>query len=392
MTKIGILTLYYKNYNYGGSLQSYALCRFLNESAYSGKDVTAEQICYDRIKKEISDRESRTRRSLIRYLVDTYKTQIFNLLKDKFNARIAAFDKFNQECTPHSGMVYSGETISGVCESYDLFVVGSDQVWNPKLWNSGYLLSFVKNSEKKVSYGASISNNMLNNDEKDILRDSLGSFKAISVREESSKKELQSLTDIPVCHVVDPTLLLDKAQWNEIAEKDDTIKNPYIFCYFLGTSSLYRNIAKKYARKKNLKIVTLPNFPFTFTHTDIGFADINLYDVSPKKFISLIRGAEMIFTDSYHATIFSLIYKKEFFVFDRKNFKDRGDVRHLRGTRISELMNMFEITERYCDSTEKETLEYIENIPSINYGRGLRKFEELRMKSIEFIKQNIIEG
>lgn len=157
--------------------------------------------------------------------------------------------------------------------------------------------------------------------EKEYLSECLSSFDAISVREHDLVAALSNLNKGRKLEcVVDPTLLLSRDDWNEIVA-ERIIKEEYLFCYFLGADDRLREIANQYAKNHRLKIVTIPFANETFNGVDFIFANYRLFDAGPQEFISLIKHASCVFTDSFHATVFSLFYQRKFFAFERSASK-----------------------------------------------------------------------
>ena len=290
----------------------------------------------------------------------------------------ASFEHFLNETVPHSKNVYTNEDIQGCTEKYDCFITGSDQVWNG--YNPAYFLDFVPSSKKKVSYSASISRDYLTDEQKEIFKNSLKDYDAVSVREPSSIKLIEDLSPVPVVSTLDPTLLLEREDWDKVSSKR-LIEEDYVFCYFLGDYKKTRKIANEFAKKHGLKIACIP-YTAGIVLSDKKFGDYRLIDASPEDFISLIKHAKYIFTDSFHAVVFSHIYGKEFFVFNR-------DKRALMSGRIKDITSLFACPERYCGTSDKMTLEYIEGLPALDYSRETEEFVNKKRESIEFLENNL---
>lgn len=282
---------------------------------------------------------------------------------------------------PHSKKVYNANTIEEAVKEYDAFITGSDQVWNPKWYYPAYMLSFVPKDIPKISYAASLSVNELSEGQKLRFKKDLIDYKAISVREKNATELLENIAPVPVEWVLDPTLLLSKEEWEEICS-DRIIECDYIFCYFLGHDKAQRRLVKEFARKNKLKIVTLPYLVGGFNKSDVFFGNEKLYDVSPPDFISLIKHAKYVFTDSFHATVFSCIYDRSFFVFGRMGFDGMS-------SRIDSLLEMFDAKERFCNTTDRFTLKYIESLNLI-IKLDTKKLEEMKEKSLHFL-QNALQ-
>ncbi len=387
MKRVGIITHYYKSKNYGGNLQAYALCQVLLKCGY---DV--EQISIPRV---LDVHEKRSIKRLLKkgpfFFAKICFRKAFGVLKSYAikwenrknqidTRREKAFWTFNQEKIPHSSKVYNANTIIDCIVNYDAFVTGSDQVWNFYGETPIYFLDFVPSEKIKISYAASIARDSLTERQKEKVRKSLRDYKAVSVRERSAVKLLQGLSTIAPQVVLDPTLLLTKEDWNKVCE-DYKLKEDYVFCYFLGDNKKERKLAKKFARLHNLKLVALP-------HTngiklmDKKFGDEQLYDVSPERFLSLVKHAKYIFTDSFHAVVFSNIYQKQYFVFNRSKHAEMS-------SRIVDITQLFHQAERFCNGKERESITYVESLPDIDYTRENKEFEELKEKSIAFLKENL---
>ena len=384
--RVGIITHYYNSSNYGGNLQAYALCRVVDSLGYE-----VYQIQYDRSEDKPFWRDKRN----IRYIPKCLLKKIYFMLRamyrnictdreitDGLIKRAVAIHRFNQGMVPHSPGVYTRKDIASAVEEYDIFITGSDQVWHPMAVCEAYLLDFVDGKKfPKLSYAASIAVDVLTAVQMNRYQDSLKDYQAISVREGNAVEMVKSMTDISVEQVLDPTLLLDVEQWNELAVAEK-IQERYLYCHFLGDEEQPRIMAKEYAREKGLKIVTIPYLSGSYRKCDADFGDIRLFEVGPPEFISLIKHCDCVFTDSFHATVFSLLYHKEFFAFDRSTVQSMG-------SRIHNLTELFDVQDRFCASQQRLSMEYIRSVDKINYGKAFPKFEEMRRKSLDYLCENL---
>lgn len=382
MKKIGIITHYHKSLNYGGNLQAYALCRYLIKCG-----VNAEQISYNKSQK-IKIFQG-TLKDILLKLKKEIKKQVLHFLfrkeiKTLTIQRNKAFYHFSKELTPHTKAIYTDENIKDCIKEYDIFVTGSDQVWNLKWYRKPFFLEFVPDDKPKISYAASISLDVLNNGQKEIFSNFLKSYKAISVREDVSVNLLNEIVDKDVELVLDPTLLLDIEEWNEVCE-ERIIEEKYVFVYFLGEREGVDDIVMEYAKNHNLRIVTIPYPSGVWKRNGRRFKDIEIMDASPEMFLSLIKYSECVFTDSFHAVVFSFIFKKQFYVFNRDK---QGSMK----SRIVSLTKIIGLQERFCINREEETIEHIEGLSEIDYNIVFYEFEKMREKSYEFIRKNIIEN
>ena len=366
--EVGIITFYHKSSNYGGVLQAYALCSQVNKLFY------AQQILYNCAGEKVSVLfKSKT-------IVQQVVSRIINKKRNRtLRNRIRIFDSF-RPFVSQSEIEYNAQNICDCLNKYDVFITGSDQVWNTQWYDEVYRLDFVPSKKYKFSYAAGVSSGNLNMEQQEVFRRTLRTYDAISVREESAVKTLQPLTNKNVEWVLDPTLLLSREEWDKICSIRK-VEDKYIFCYFLGSLSLGNKQIIEFAHKRGLKVVTMPYLTWT-SKKDSDFGDYKIYDAAPQDFISLIKYAEYVFTDSFHATVFSHIYKKNFFVFNRAGLKSMND-------RIYSLTSLFDTQERFCDTKGKMSLKYIESLPPIDYDKPFPKFEAMKEKSINFLKNNL---
>ena len=372
MKKVGIITHYYGSQNYGGLLQAYALCKKLNALGYD-----AEQIQY--IHKDVGEPNNAVRKWSTNRIANALKIRISRVKEKDFfsnmKKRSKAIEEFRKNI-PHSFEIYSKDTISQSNDLYDAFITGSDQVWNMDWYDEAYFLKFVEN-KPKYSYAASVGTNELTTERKKLFKENLMDYTKISVREKDSVELLQPLTKVEVQYVLDPTLLLAKNEWDEIC-LGKRIQEKYLFCYFLGEGIVERQLAREYADAHELKIVTLPFLNGQKRKCDEKFGDVKLYDVSPGEFVSLIKYSDCVFTDSFHACVFSNIYEKNFFVFPRSGADKMSN-------RITSLISLFHNQERFCDSSEKQSMEYINSIGNTHVYR--KSIDEEIEKSIIFLKE-----
>ena len=381
--KVGIITFYYNSVNYGGNLQAFALCEAIKQ--HTGYDV--EQISYD-MSSSVSNANGikpviknilRTPLRILRKV----RTYFENFgINTKLKIRKKAFNGFNKNIIEHSKKIYTKKNICQCIDNYDIFVAGSDQIWNPMWSDFVYRLEFVPSNKKKIAYAVSLGRKYLSYGEEDMFENCMRDFDAISVREQQSIELLKDFSPVDIEWALDPTLLLDSYDWDKIVT-ERKVKGDYVFCYFLGDDINQRRLAKEISKKRNIKIVTLPNIMGKKRKCDMDFGDIKLYDVSPSDFVSLIKNASFVITDSFHATVFSYIYKKEFVVLERTEYKAMS-------TRISSLMKLIGLNDRFLNTEEKSTLAYIEDLSKINYESYSEEFINARKSSIEFLKNNLI--
>lgn len=393
--KVGILTHFYHSLNYGGMLQAYALTEFLNRNNFD-----AEQICYimstdsflsvQETKSPDITREKvpfplklvkRVYRSLKYRLVDKKCEEYYwRYRKNEIEKRSESFTEF-QKLVPHSKKIYDGSSIAEAVDMYDCFITGSDQVWNFTWFNPAFFLDF-PGSTTRIAYAASAGKSKFCTEEENYLKQTLSKLDAISVREEDLVPTLNILLEKDsIIQTVDPTLLLSVEEWDEITSQR-LIGRKYVFCYFLHNDKSLSQLARRFARERKIALATIPFSDIEYNKQDVAFGKYRMDNVGPSEFISLIKHAEYVLTDSFHATVFSLIYCKQFIVFPRGNAKGME-------SRLMSLLQIFECSERFCNVDEKMRYEYVSSLPDYEYKSYYSKFEKLRQESESFLFKSL---
>lgn len=382
MKKIGILSLYHNNYNYGGLLQAFSLVYVLNKNG----NIEAKQIAYaaesdiNPLKKSRMERFKEGPYKFIKKAIankfKNYKYKIIYFFKGKklkqnLELRKKSFKEF-EACIPHTELIHSFE-LDKLNDIFDFFICGSDQVWNPDFLREAYLLSFVNKNEKKISYAASIGKDCLQKDELEYLTTRIKDFKGISVREKQSQTILEKEIGDTVEYVLDPTLLLSAEEWSRLSQQY-YMSEKYILSYFLGDDLNQRKITKEFAQSKGIKLLGFPYILGKYRKCDNNFADMELYDVTPFQFVYLIAHAEYVITDSFHASVFSVLFNRKFVVFDRKLSKNIGKM----NSRIESLLKMFGLSYRFVSP---EKISVIDDELDIDYSM----FNQMKDRSYAFL-------
>lgn len=295
MKKIGIVTLP-GNFNYGNRLQNYALQQVLvslNNNVQNIVLPTKKRRRQVTLKLIISNILTR---------LSTENRQYHKMMEKKIPILTPFTDKY----------LKSQEFKFSNISSFDAFFVGSDQVWNPDYIgnDSRYFLDFVPR-EKRFSYAASFGLSKIPDQFRRSYRQSLEEMNKISVRETQGLDIINSISNVSATLVADPTLLLTQNQWDQLANNSGFISDQeYILVYILG-DFVQENNDKiiKYAKNKNAKIITIMGDRY----------NPDYWIPNPLEFLAAIRGALAVFTDSFHCTVFSIIFKIPFIVFDRSD-------------------------------------------------------------------------
>lgn len=296
--KIGIYTIT-EGENYGNRLQNYAMQCILESK---NNDVRTLRVLHKG--NDFSGK------------IKLFIKKTFNIKYSFRDKRKVSFDKFNKKYIKFESENITDNGAFRKLNSYDCFVAGSDQIWNPNfdITTGASFLQFAK-GKRKVSISASFGVDSIEDKTKrDVCKKYLNDFNAISVREKAGAKIVKELINVDVPVLIDPTLMLGKEQWKQIAEKPKMIDDKkYILCYLLGNfeDDVIKKI-KMYCEENQCKLIFLDNDYAYMQHgTDDEFA------VSPSEFIWLIEHCEKVITDSFHAIIFSMIFQKRLIAIPR---------------------------------------------------------------------------
>ncbi len=384
-SKIAIITHYHQSQNYGGNLQAYALCEVLRQlgTVSAQLQIPVSPVENISISTSIGTRIRTFLKKTPSYMIRAVQRKIAQICHQKAYAnavtlRHQSFHHFHHDLIPHSDTIYTHDNIADSLAKYDIFITGSDQVWNPIWYTPAFRLDFVPSDVPKFSYAASVSAKVLTEEQKETFRQSLRNYIGVSVREEDTVSLLEPLSPVTPVHSLDPTLLLTYEDWDKIAA-GRIVDEPYMFCYFLDTGKKLRKLAYDYAKKHGLKVVAIPFLMDTYNQWDKKYSDILLPDTSPEKFISLVKYAEVVCTDSFHASVFSSLYQKEYYAFRRAGHEGMS-------VRLQTLAALFGTEARFCDTDEKETLTYMEQCPKMDYTKQ-EKYLQMKEQSVSYLRE-----
>lgn len=355
--RVGVLTWHYYQ-NFGSALQCFALQTLLENI---GKEV-----------KVINYRNPNFGS------VDMKKEFLCYLLApilERFSTRFKLSNlKFRKKYIHETGLVMSPEEVCEISKSFDAVIFGSDQIWAPNLLNTVYLGESIPDSIRKVSYAASIGLNTIPKELVSTYQEKLQSFYAVGIREEDGRILLKKECNIESTVVLDPTLMEDVGVYKKMQREVSGIQRPFIFCYFLNKKHKYKDIVQKYAREHNLQIVAVSDKPEDAEWTT------RLTGLGADHFLWLINNSETIMTDSYHGTIFSLLFHKNFWLFRR--FEEDDPI--CQNSRIRQLQNDFNISHRIISS---DTI--IDESRPIDYQYFECQLSRLRSSSLSFLKNSL---
>ncbi len=314
--RVGVIT-FHRAINYGAALQTYALQKTLLRLG-----VDAELIDYrcehmERIYKLIGGFKQKTIKQIIRNLI--------NLIP--YERKVRCFRSMLSDSLRLSTKVYDSDSIASANDRYDVFITGSDQVFNYACsdFDKNYLLSFVKDERKINSYAASFGVESIPEKYQADYRTLLTRFHNISVREDSGRSMVWELAGRECDVHVDPVFLLDAEDWSKLAKKPKA--TDYILIYRLNKSNLINAFARKLSKKTGKKIINVGQDVIDrVKNPDFGGS----VGTSVEEFLGLIRYADYVVTNSFHGTAFSIIFKRNFYVETKqKDFKKNDRAEHL---------------------------------------------------------------
>lgn len=361
MKKIAIVTISY-GHNYGNKLQNYAM-----QEVYKKYGLDVETIKFNPTINKKNNYMLLLKNMNLNTITNKIKKKInYKGYKDIFSKRLSNFNSFNK-LIKYSIDYYENNYVK-IENNYDYYSVGSDQVWNGYFadFSNYYLLDFIK-TDNKIAYAPSFGvDSIPTHLEKDFAK-AIVKFKFLSCREESGAKLLEKITGRSIPVVVDPTMLLDISEWDKVSKMPEKYeKEKYVFLYFLGKiSEGKKSEINKYAKDNGCKIINV---------LDIFSEE---YSYGPSEFLALIKNAHAIFTDSFHASLFSIMYKKAFYVFKR------DDKNKSMSSRIDTLLDTFKLNNRVFDNN-------FNNLFEVNYDNVDDILLIKRKEADEFIKKSLM--
>ncbi|SFA82377.1 Polysaccharide pyruvyl transferase [Acetitomaculum ruminis DSM 5522] len=372
--KIGIIT-FNSAHNYGAVFQVWALQEKLKSQGHEVEIINYRFSAIDNVYRLFKPENK-------------YKNEFLNKLHnknlfrqackaDKHKAkRFKAFEKFINDVLPTTKPYYTYNELLNADFDYDIMIAGSDQIWNgdiTKGLKASYFLNFGRKETKRISYAASIGKVAFDEEEKEIARQYLKELDYISVREEKAKKAVTELTDKPVDLVLDPTLLLDRDSYDKI-KTDVKYPGEYIFVHNVHLVRIDERLNEVVE-----KMIQLTGLPVVNNRVDYDFSKecgkLKVNDVG--EFIGTIAGAKYVITNSFHATVFSVIYERNFITVPHHTNPDR--MRHL--------LSMFGLVNHLIDSVKRvpENLDKLK----IDYGKVEKLKKKSRLVSEEFLKKSL---
>ena len=379
MKKIG-LAVCYDTKNYGSQLQVLATIKKIEELGYSTEIIRYRKKLTPKFILQTVPRLFNIRfvKSKLRGSKRDKAVSQYPEIQENIVRRDKRFESFVSRYFTNLSKPYNGweNLVKESNESYDAFLCGSDQLWLPNnLGSHFYTLEFAADNKPKIAYATSFGVSSIPKLQQRGFRKYLSRFYALSTREIAGQRIIKELTGKDAKVVCDPTLLFDSYGWNTMIPNKSLIEEPYVFCYFLGTNEEHRTIAAEFKHHTGMRLVTCP-FLDDFVECDKEFGDIQMYNADAEDFVNLIRHADYILTDSFHGSVFSILYHKKFMTFNRF---DNGA--NSRNSRIDSLCTLLGLSERRYSG------DVMSVINDINYTEVESKLNTLREDSISYLEK-----
>jgi len=362
--KVAIMT-WYTYRNYGTVLQASAIYNKIKELGYS-----PDLIKY----MPRPGRSNKTIMSLIKEVLIKVRGTISRSYCSK--KQIELFAEYLNKKVTETKECDSYVELADLVYEYDAFLCGSDQIWSPLNFDEKYFLPFVSDSNKKIAYAPSLGVSRIDNP---IIRgrmaEHISTFEHLSIRELKGAELIESMTGKQVNVVLDPTLLMTADEWDnflnmEKAEKG--ISGDYIICYFLGDYKKYMGYVRLLSEKMRIPYYVIP-----VKQKQKTMKGQLPFEVGPTEFVSLIKNAKHVCTDSFHGVAFATNHKVPFSVF--KRFKDND--RQNQNSRIFSFLSLLSLEGRLVNPKERN----ISSMVTCDFSRSTEKLEKLRKDSLDYL-------
>lgn len=365
MSSKGAIMTFNQAINYGAVLQMYALQRTINKIGYECDVIDYRSPSLTELYRKRNFKDWVGVRQLYNWI---FRNSYIRYNYKGFSEFIKNHIKMSQKT------YYTKQDLDGINDLYDWFIAGSDQVFNLFCSNfdKNYFLTFVKDSNKKKSYAASLGLEKIPDELEDEYYELLHDFNVISIREQTGARVLEKLLNKECVINIDPTLLLEKKDWDEIVQHCKCQK-PYILVYVLSEDKALFNFARKLAKRENKEIIYVNDRYFKRTGMK------NLRNVSPEEWLGLLMDADAIVTNSFHGITFSVRFEKKFYPF-LLNKNQRVN------SRIVDFLKLFEL-----DFMLRNRIIGDEKGKDIDYSKVNKILKSEKNKSINYLREILKE-
>lgn len=382
--KAGIITYWFSESNYGTVLQNYAVQTILKKNGYEPTNIRFSSNSTLSFKEKIN--ASVKQYGILATIGGVLKRKFlaFSYKRNQKNDAQRSFKSFIDQYISNSEEVLkSSEQMKSLLPEKSLYVVGSDQIWNVDDMLCFYaereipyvFLENVPDASKKISFAASLGTTTSSSPYKEKIGTLLKRFDLITVREKNGIEICKSFGVEKVFHHFDPTLMLDRFDYRNLIHNESKLqKGKYILLYLLNDATSF-SLSSFYKWAKNLGLQVV------YVNGNTDRFKLNFYKKSyPSipEWLELIDNAKFVFTNSFHGTVFSIIFNKQFLYINQKKYKGNNN------PRLESLLNSLSITDRFYDGDFAKVCKEIDYKSINDYLESYRKTSQV----VEFLKKN----
>lgn len=373
--KASVITLHTSS-NYGSCLQAWATQQVLEKLGWEPElvDYCRPNSRPEALVEAYFSRAPLNKLSVVWDNVPPLKSMARAYLQHRVAEQSAPFERFRKQYLRLSRSYPTYEDLLTDPPRADVYITGSDQVWN-SVWNGGFepamFLAFAPATAPKIAFSASIGRESIDDDEAEVMREALSSYNTISLRESSGVKIVRDLGRVDAVQVLDPTLLIDKSGWQEIATVPKGLPKEYLLTYQLVKSEVFFDKTRQLAKELDLPVVAL-------CHAK-GVKDsdaINIVSPEVTDYLGLFMNASYAVADSFHATAFSINFNVPFSIVLPDRF----------GTRIHSMLTLTGLEDRLMDSSVLSAA-----AGSMDFSRANAIIARERQASLTFLKDALAD-
>ena len=367
MKRIGCLT-FHAAYNFGSALQTYALKRYV--------ETHFDDVDYHVINFRIPFQQKLYKSIFEKHDLKSLYCRLFSLrYKKQLKAKNTLFENFISKNFKVTKPINTFDQANYVAACYNTLICGSDQIWNIRVEDFSWVyFADFPTKMKRISYACSAGTRKIEPSEEETqkMKKALSSFSYISTRDNNTYEMIKNLGyESTIC--VDPTLLLDKKDWEGLvvqADSEKLPKTPYIFYYDLKRDKANWAMAKSISKMLKMPVV-IATLPFPRVIHKSSFA-VKRYDSGPNEFLMFIKNASLVLTTSFHGTLFSCIFEKPFFVLNSNQDK-----------RIGDFLSKVGLTKRMVTSDDYRPM--AEKYNEIEFTDFTTKLNQLKKTSVDYL-------
>lgn len=374
MKTVGIITCFADNY--GACLQAYALQDSIEKIGYSCSIINYVEPVGNHPRKTLGLIQRIGKSDFVRIL----RSKIDSGYRQSFletGKRAVLFNRFRKKFVHLTRKEYGKYSeLKNDPPLFDAYICGSDQIWNPLFYgtNEAHFLDFAPSGRPRIAYAPSIGVPEYPEKLKESFRSLVAKLDKVSCREDAGAELIRTVCQRECKVVIDPTLLLNSDDWKGLIS-NKAPKEKYIFCYIFSEFDHIHDYVKRIQSLTGLKVYYLPTSKVRYDADEFKC----VYDTGPKEFLELVNGAELVITDSFHCSVFSVQFRKQFFVLLRNKESEKLNM----NSRIHTLLDKLGLRDRLVTDYFPSELT---NSP-IEYDAVEGKLDVLREDSLSYLKE-----